>query len=410
MKKRPLIIILTLILSSSLFANAAERIIDMAPRLSQWNVKKVTGDAIAQATRILEDPFVAPNTTVVIKFPAGTFRFYRNAHSPLAAIYINDLKPRNNGALVIRGAGRNSTTFVIMQNQDQTNRNHLSNDRNHSKSQYGILCTNSRGITFEHLHLTVAQNTVSQGTVRWISRDRRQIHVEIDAGYALPTRLMADRQNNHGRWLRRYSDNGTGNPPIDVRFDHEEWTAAYEVAGLRRVRIDLVDSTRLNVNDRIGIKAKHGKDLYQFTDCNNMVMQHLGMSKKARGRFLRCRNVRIDRLVVGRQWVDGKPSFVATPGGGPQFHARQGGLVRDNISTISRIPGPVIKDCVFIGLGDDPIGIFEQRGSLIYDNVIVDSFGRGIFSHYCVGTWAPGEGQWRNILVRNDYERHDRVF
>ena len=101
--------------------------------------------------------------------------------------------------------------------------------------------------------------------------------------------------------------------------------------------------------------------------------------------------------------VNGRPACLASPGGGPQFHGRQGGLVSPSeCANGVLVSGTRIIESTIVGTGDDCIGLFEQNAPYVGGCTLQDSFARGIFSHRCNVVRQSG-----NRVVRAPYVFED---
>ena len=114
------------------------------------------------------------------------------------------------------------------------------------------------------------------------------------------------------------------------------------------------------------------------------------LTRKTRGVFLRCPNTWVVDVYGGPLWVNGKRSRMASPGGGPQFHARHAGYIEYNEDGSEKdlgyegdIPGTVVENCVFVCTGDDCIGVFEQTSPIVRNCRFFDSFARSIYDYRC---------------------------
>jgi len=336
--------------------------------LTGRNTKYATKRAIALARAFFTSPSNS-NARLVLRFPAGRYVFGSENESG-RAIQLNNFFPGTTGRLVIRGASQHDTTFVVANNQNQN-----------QNVQWGIDIRNSARISFRDFHITVDKPTVTQGEV--YRSGNNFVDLKIEPQHLDPTQIP-DNIRDAGRYLRRYWNRN--NPTVDQGFEQIAWTNTWRTRDAERVfRFRTRKTPAVSVGNLIGVKAKSGGELYRVIDCQDIGFHSIKFTRKTRGLFLRCERTTLTGLVMQREWINGAPACLASPGGGPQFHSRQGGIVNpadcnfnDRFGT-----GVRILNCSFDGTGDDSIGLFEQRSPFISGCTFKDSFARGIFAHRC---------------------------
>ncbi len=356
-----------------------------AMRLTSANAKDATKDAIERARMFFESN---TNTVLFLRYPAGRFVFGNPGTASGYAILVRNIRPTG-GRLVFLGAGIDRTTFVISNNQG----------KRFEESQWGIYLFRSERISFRQIHVTVPQRTVTQGRVvdQHLNDNPRTILLDIDPGHENPRRLLrAGNPNGAGRYLRRYWNRD--DPRIDTHFKQVGWSDIQYVRassqanspGVFRFILNSASGLGLNNNNLVGIKGKAGGDPYRAFECHGVEFESMRFTRKTRGLFLRCGQVRLSNIVMPRQYVNGKPACLASPDGGPQFHERNGGVVDRDECTRRFGVNVVIENCNFLGTGDDCIGLFEQRDTLVRNCYMRDSFGRGLYMHRCDEVMYPG--------------------
>ena len=427
-KLKPHVLTLALVfLSTGLFGStrANETVVWNVPRefdmLSKSNPegtlspKTATADAIEAAREFFEDE-ANTNKRLVLFYPPGRYIFGDDLEGG-NAINIKGFRPGNRGRLVIRGANQFDTTFVVNHNQNVTE------DIN-TPAQGGIRVDTSERIIFSHFHLTVAQQTVSQGTVVAIGGHNgtaEWIDMKIDDGYVDPVTLATDQAVNGGRYLRRYDvTTDELRPRVDKSINQVLWThvvargnGIYRFFHPRRSNTPAgTPNHGLEVDDKIAVKCKHGRDPYRFTDCDRIRFSSIRMTRKTRGLFLRCPNTYVGDIYGHPEWINGKRSRLASPGGGPQFHARFGGFIYADAEgrSISSgyegdVPGLFIENCIFVNTGDDCLGLFEQASPIIINCRFFNSFARSIFDYRCTDLLRELNFEFNSEYIRATHRR-----
>ena len=359
------------------------------------DAKVITATAIANAATFFADT-ANKDTTLVLYYPPGTYHFYGTpTTSESAGIRLVGFVPGgtgDTGKLVFRGAGNAVTKFIVYNNQ--------SHDGTNSTSQYGIITRTSYRIHFEDFHLTVSQQTVSQGTVQAIGTG--YVDLLIPTGFATPAELSVDPINSAGKYLRAYTYAYDVNHPrlVSANNDQIAWTSATDQGnGVWRMSLS---PTNLVVTYPIGsvvcIKGKHGKDPYRGVDCFNIEMHRLKLTRKTRCTFIACQNTVVNSMRIVREKINGVVACLASPEGGPQFQSVPGFPDTDTV-----IYGLNVSGCYIDGTGDDCIGLFEQSGT-VTGNVVRDSFGRGIVNFDPSSGLSQAEILAQNTFIRSRYE------
>jgi hypothetical protein len=355
----------------------------------------ITADAIADAVTFFAN-IANKDTTLILYYPPGTYHFYNEpSTSETAGIRIVNFTPGGTsdaGRLVFKGSGPATTKFIFYNNQ--------SHDGTDSTSSWGILFRNCRRIHVRDVHITVSQQTVSQGTVRAIGTG--YIDLQVPAGFATPEELELDPTNSAGKALRLYSYAVDGRNPRIVFTDNGEhdtliWTtSADQGGGIWRLTLS-PGTTVANypIGGIVGIKGKAGKDIGRTVDCFNIEVHNIRMSRKTRWNFVNSLDTVVTTVRVVREVINGIVACLASPDGGPQFQSQVGG-----VSTGTPTTGLIIANCNITGTGDDCIGLFEQSG-LCFGNTCRDSFARGIYNSDPGTGLAEAEIAAQNTLIRS---------
>jgi hypothetical protein len=302
----------------------------------------------------------APDSTLVLAFPAGTYTF----EGTQASIDLpNSFAPGAGGRLVIHGAGPDATTLVTARG-DAT----------------GIDARNVQRVTFKCLHFARNYYTVTQGDVVSVTRDAMVI--ALHEGYPTPEALWSipGKRIQQGKYLRKYSSD-----PDDPRvlLDTENRQVHYDPERSFEVRDRVwsfwMTSNQASANsyyqpgDTVGIKTKHGANTYFFAGGDDIVFEDILWTHRSRGvlrsginniRFTRCKTERLPPL-------HGRAPCLSTPGGGPQI-----GQPND-----SRTTNITVEDCDFDSSGDDNFALFNVDGAVIRNTRTANSFARSILLH-----------------------------
>lgn len=368
------------------------------------DAKPATDQAIADARIFFQSPSNAA-ATLTLRYPPGTIVFkdpnpsgaqFTTTNKIFTAIPVANFTPGTSGRLVIQGCGQANTTLLIEGNWRNTEYTDSSGVLHYSRGpQRAFWITNSQRITLKNFELKSSHLTVTQGSVVGVGPG--YLNLRIHSGFPRPDTqagpngpgLLAGycHTAGGGLFLRRYTTSTT-NPFIDTTTEQIAWESVSEMAtpGDFHFVLSLPNYTPpYLVNEVIGIKIKHGVDIYRFQECSDLRFEDLRLTGKTRGLFLQCENtyvggpnagLRVDRPIVG-----GRTACLSSPEGGPQFSATVGGLQTTPPTPLTS--GLVVDNCRIIGTGDDCIALFLQQNFVVKNNYVRDSFARGLLFSDC---------------------------
>lgn len=340
-----------------------------------WNVKAKYGitttginSAINDAKKHFEK---APNDQVVLEIDEGTYHLEKNNNQE-GVINLNKVNPGPKGRLIISGKGIDKTTLIF---DDKEN---------------AIVGRGTYRVTMSNMHMTRAKYTVSQGHV--ISTAPGKITLKIQPGFPTPNDIFNEK-STQGRYLRQYKDSKTDPQIIQEDNGQIAWKSATHIKDdLWEITLSKKKLVAHYPNGAlIGIKSKHGGQTYWMMGGSDFVFDHVKWTHKTRGVFrgtfdkIQILNCITDRAPA----INGQTPCLASPGGGPQI-----GQPWDK-----PITGNLVKNCRFIGSGDDAVAFFHAQGSVI-GCYIQDAFARGILL-----VNSPDAITENNELVRNPIQR-----
>lgn len=343
----------------------------------RWNVQKkfgITADGIGEAVQAAKRHFLkAPNDVVVLEFDEGRFHLEGRDSEP-GTIDLTGVKPGPDGRLVFQGAGMDKTLLVF------------------SDNIHAISGRNVFRVTMADMHMTRRDYTVSQGIVVECAKGR--LVLDIQEGFPTPADIF-NPESGQGRYVRQYTNSKT-DPRLVVKGNPQyAWREAQPLGG-RRWQLSLVKKNTVPhyaVGDLIGIKSKHGGQTYWLMGGSDFLFKSIKWTHKTRGVFRGAFDrVRIIDCVTDRAApIAGQTPCLASPGGGPQI-----GQPWDPPTE-----GNQVKNCRFIGSGDDAVAFFHATGE-ISGCYIQDAFARGILASDSPEAVIEG-----NTLVRCPVQRSE---
>lgn len=318
-----------------------------------WSVKEkygITADGINKAISDAKDHFKkAPNDQIVLEIAEGSYYLEDNSDRE-GIIDLTKVQPGPEGRLIFRGQGMDKTTLVF------------------SDDKHAIAGRQTYRVTMSGMHMTRKNYTVSQGHV--VSVSPGKIVLDIQPGFPTPQDIF-NADSDQGRYLRRYMDSKTDPQLIQEDNAQIAWKSAKQLEGLRW-EISLKKGKEVaNYPDGslVGIKSKHGGQTYWFMGGSDFIFDSIKWTHKTRGVF----RGSFDKIQILNCITDRAPAIneqvpcLASPGGGPQI-----GQPWDKPTN-----GNIVKNCRFIGSGDDAVAFFHSEGS-ITGCYIQDAFARGI--------------------------------
>jgi hypothetical protein len=343
--------------------------------------------ALASAIAAARDTLNAPdesrrNTTIVLKFPAGTADFASGAATADAArvvIDVSTLHPGPHGRLIIAGAGPAATLFRF------------------SPDQVQILGRDTNRFSLIGVHMDVPELGATQGhVVRPAdgSVPDNVVAVDIDPGYPgfepYPAGLYSETAPGNGRYLRKYVSDSTvchldfASPIRLVPFVAVR--AAPGHPGRWLLTLLMRRNSRFTENpfadgDLVGIKSGAGGGTpYRFLGGSDIDFDHVLWTGRSRGVFRGGANfIHItDSAIRVPAPRNGHPACLSSSGGGPQIGQP------DDVPTW----GNVIDGFHAENTGDDSIAVFNSHdptgrlGTRISNSFITDSFARGILLYH----------------------------
>lgn len=366
--------VLSLMLGAT--ANAAAVRIDVK---TQYGISL---DGIAKAVIDAKRHFATnADDVVILEFPAGTFDFSQQ-HGPnaRAAIDVSNVQPGPQGRLLFQGQGPSNTTFVF--NNDVME----------------IFGRNVYRVSFIGLHLTVKQNTVSQGHV--VSVAPGAVVLEIQDGFPSPLDIYDPQfQATHfgtGRAIRRYTDSKT-DPQLDQSPGNVQlpWTSAQQISG-RRWQLALARSGQIapySPGDLICIKSKKGGQAYAFNGGSDVTFKDVKWTLVTRGIFRGgFDKVQIlDSSIERGPPINGQTPCLASAAGGPQI-----GFPTDPPTT-----NDLVSHFTAEASGDNSVAFFNATGTL-RDSRIADSFTPGILLYKSPSIQLENDQVIRTTVMKTD--------
>ncbi|MCW4462001.1 hypothetical protein OK349_09810 [Sphingomonas sp. BT-65] len=334
--------------------------------------------AVAAANNWWADSANDPDTTIVLQIDSGDWDI---AGDPgISLNNLNHSRPAAQGWLVFEGAGMNATTLRFS----------------------NIRATGFRGINVHRLHicnmhLTRAQETVTQGTIVgfragavWgadpdpnvfgdqvltnlgthTTTPNRFVVVRIDPGF--PSILSVyDETFGQGRYIRKYRY-GPGGEPYLVQDGNGQtsWQQKHQLANGDWVIGTGVHGGTYALGDTVAVKSKKAGEPFWFSGGDSITIENVRFTRASRLLFrngidhLRFSNISVERGPA----IDGKVPYLSTSEGGPQIGQPTEGPLLD----------AVVENSRFFGTGDDAIAAFDTTGLRVSGVRIEDSFARGI--------------------------------
>ncbi len=328
--------------------------------------------AIADAKRHFA---ASPDDTYIIELPPGTHRIAPPDDVP-TAIDLLYISPGKDGRLVIRGAGMNATTIAV------------------PTATTAILGRHIYRVTVSDLHLTKYEAISStQGHVVAVAPG--SVTLKIQPGFPSPLdQYDGNRTQGIGRYLREYLNSRINPRLIDDQAGNRQigW-ARVESLGDNVFRFTLdwpaLLASNYAIGDLIAVKQKHGADVYRFVVGDDVRFERVKWTAESRGIFIGVDHPAVvDCRIERGMSIEGQVPALSTNGGGPQVFGKWG-----------KAHGVMIANNVFVGTGDDSIGLFNVEGAVV-NNIIADSFARGIYTMD-----SPGLHMGGNKTVRAPVEQ-----
>ena len=328
--------------------------------VSELGIRK----SIIKARKIFKQ---APNTTVIIKFPAGKFILgNQDSSRSEGGITLRNISPGPEGRLIFQGAGispSHNTTLVYFNGwQDY------------------IFAHNIHHVMFKDLIFARNKYTISQGAIQQVDRQNHTLSIKLEKGYPTPDQLF-NKHSSQGRFLRLYSATNPLKPTIIVDNKIEStlaWKSA-ELIGQRvwkfhiqakRKKDEAFDGMQFYKPGMfVGIKSKPQGQAFQIFSGNDFVFDTIKWTYTSRGVFRRVNNIKILNCIIAKlpSLYEHAP-FMATPGGGPQIGNPQDQAIHNVL----------IDNLVVQSTGDDSLAFFNVDNGIIKNCRISDSFSRGI--------------------------------
>ena len=329
----------------------------------EWNIFEKYGsitqstiaNGISDARNIFEK---SPNDIVILIINNGTYNI--GGDNSYGIDLSKGIKPGDNGGrFIIKGQGINETgTKLIFTDIYQAQ----------------IFGKNVYHTTFQDLHMTRNQYTVTQGTTKNINIEKSTIDISLHSGYPNPNSLLSPTKEptGGGLFIRQYTKSKT-DPHIYANLSDIPWINATS-QGNNIWRFNLNDVHNVlslyNINQYIGVKAKHDGDTYHICGGNDIIFKNILWTQSSRG-TLRCgiNNILFDSIKVLRSPpINNQTPCMSTNAGGPQLN-QPGDTMAYNAS---------IQNSYFECTGDDSIAFFQVTNGSVYNTYIRDSFSNGI--------------------------------
>jgi hypothetical protein len=374
-----------------LAAPAGIEIVDMS-HANLLNVK----NAIASANTLFNSPNSSQqNTTVILKFPAGTYDFSNDTsvNNPVQCTQVGNCPQTNSfdfsntnpgpkGRLVIMGAGTDQTTFITNPSQTQ------------------FFTKNTSRLTIIGLHETMDRYDTSQGYVvnpQGNTYPPNVVVVDLDAGFpslqTFPAGIFNPRTCGPGvgKYLRKYNSDGTichidylspisqqpfSNAQLMPEAGHpNRWWFTLQNCNGVALPNPFADGDLIGVKSELGA----GGGPYNINLTTDLIFDHLLWTRRSRGAFAYNSGFTgyihiYDSSILTESPINGQPICMATSGGGPQIG--QPGA--------TNTWGNEVDGLYAENTGDDSIAVFNSfnpdmtLGTTISNSFITDSFARSI--------------------------------
>lgn len=332
--------------------NSDVYVIDVKTKYGEITASTVN-NAMKEAKQILGN-----GTSVQIDFAEGTHIITTEKSDTKTAFIdlsgINWDQPSGTQQLILSGAGKYATTFLMDGNQPNI---------------YG---QDTSRVTIQHMtwKRTSSSQFATQGTIQRVMNGK--IMVKISKDYPPPNNNAAQ-----GKYIKRYemvTANGeTSCDIIKSNNDQITWTVAANVSFAKRIRertykFSVRSTSGLKKGDLIGIKSKSGDGQpYQFNGASDITFISNRWFTRSRGNFRGTvvKNIAFIDCEIAREKTT---DCLATTGGGPQI-----GHGND--------PSPeniTIRNFVAYNTGDDSVALFNVNGGVLDNVTIYSSFARGI--------------------------------
>eukprot|EP01084_Bolivina_argentea_P196591 336999_1 len=328
----------------------------------EWNIAEkygsITQSTIAQGVSDAKNIFEkSPNDIVILIINNGT---YNIGGDNSYGIDLTNIQPGDNGGrFIIKGQGMNETILIFTDiYQDE------------------IFGHNVSHTTFQDMHITRNQYTVTQGVAKNINTQEKYIDIELHDGYPTPNSLLSPTKEptGGGLFIRQYTTSKT-DPHIYANLSDIPWVNASLINSTERIwRLYLHDVHNVlglyKINEYIGVKAKHDGDTYHICGGNDIIFKNIKWTQSSRG-TLRCgvNNILFENIKVLRSpGINGQIPCMSTNAGGPQIN-QPNDTMAYNAS---------IKNSYFECTGDDSIAFFHVTNGSVYNTYIRDSFSNGI--------------------------------
>jgi len=301
-----------------------------------------------------------PKQMVELYFRRGTY-VIDNGENP--AFTLKNIKPVNNGRLIISGAGMDATTIKVVDWKGDV-----------------FWGTNVTKLTIRDLHLTRSRPGVTQGTVTRVSKGL--VTLEIPPGFPLPNQIYNGRHNDKTRtYLRRFTN--IANPQLVMENNKQViWDEMYPASQTNTRLWTFRLKYNMTVNYRpghlIGVKSKCcGLTIprsYSFKLSRELLFERVRWTRQTRGVFrLGTNDVTIrDCEIVRDPPINGRGWCMSSSEGGPQF-----GQPRDTWMHKVKVENFYAENT-----GDDSLAFFNVVSQASVTNVtIVDAFSRSVLLH-----------------------------
>jgi len=319
-----------------------------------------TAKHIQHAVNIAVD-FLAqqPRERAELFFRRGTYTLDSKVDSPVFTL--KNIKPINNGRLIIAGAGMDKTIFKVVGWHDDVFRG-----------------TNVTKLTVKDLHLTRNTPGVTQGFVRKVLPGH--VILEIPPGFPLPDSIHnGDLQPQRRTYLRKFTN--TSSPTLVMEDNPQiKWTTANRASSNNPQLWAFAVNQTVNygTGDLIGVKSKCcGVNIprsYSFKESRELLFERVRWSRQSRGVFrLGTQDVTIrDCQIVRDPPIGGLGWCLSTSGGGPQFG-------QPNDVGMHKVR---VENFYSENTGDDSLAFFNVLSQAYLTNVTIsDAFSRSIFLH-----------------------------
>lgn len=238
-------------------------------------------------------------------------------------------------------------------------------------------------LAFADLELTSSALSATQGTFIGFEKATRRtgwLTIDIDPGYPSIGAVYdredlgdEDGERVFGRYLREYSLAG------ERAQDHDQvpWCKGAsspdpEHLGGRRWRIWTRSNLPFQPSAHLAVKSKHGGGAYMLGNGDGLTFERVRWRRSTRGAIINCVNVRFSdwRCEPDESYAGTRP-VLASSGGGPQIHARNGFEVR----------GVRIERGYCKATGDDGCALFGVAEAVVEHNYFEDCFAGGLCTY-----------------------------